>query len=80
VDLKAQLMTRLDAVEAVQIDAAQLERIDAAAMQVLLAFVLERTKQQRNVEWCGVNPVMQEAAQALGLEAALRLPALEEAA
>jgi len=67
-------------VEAVQIDVAQLERIDAAAMQVLLAFVLDRGKRERNVEWCGVNPAFKEAAQALGLEATLRLPALGQAA
>ena len=80
VELKSQLLSRLDTADAVQIDVAKLERIDAAAMQVLVAFVIDRADQEHNVEWCGVNAVLREAAKVLGLESALRLPALEQAA
>ncbi|MES1196476.1 MAG: STAS domain-containing protein [Steroidobacter sp.] len=74
-DLKAQLLKCLETTDAVQIDAAKLERIDAAGVQVLLAFVLDRAKQDRNVEWCAVNKTMRDAAKAMGLESTLRLPA-----
>ena len=79
-DLKQQLLKHLDATDAVQIDATNIERIDAAAMQVLVSFVLGRAKQQRNVEWCGINSVFSDAARTLGLDALLKLPALEQAA
>jgi ABC-type transporter Mla MlaB component len=74
-ELKSQLLGCFDSADAVQIDVAKLERIDAAGMQVLLAFVLDRAKQDRNVEWCGINTVIRDAAKAMGLAAALRLPA-----
>lgn len=73
-ELKAQLLKCLESPNAVQIDAAKLEKIDAAGVQVLLAFVLDRAKQDHNVEWCAVNKTMREAARAMGLESMLRLP------
>lgn len=74
VDLKKQLVAKLDMTDAVKIDVKQLERIDAAALQLLLAFVSDRSRQQRAVEWLGINEVMMEATSMLGLESLLRLP------
>jgi len=79
VELKSRLLPQLDAEDTVQIDVSKVERIDASVMQVLLAFVRDRTQRQRQVEWLGMNEVMMEAARLLGLNAELHLPAMEAA-
>jgi len=73
VDLKSQLLPQLDAEDTVQIDVSKVERIDASVMQVLLAFVRDRSQRQRQVEWLGMNDVIAEAARLLGLQSALNL-------
>jgi ABC-type transporter Mla MlaB component len=52
-----------------------LQRIDTAGLQVITAFVRERTGNGRMVEWQGTAPVLASAAQLLGLTSLLRLPA-----
>jgi anti-anti-sigma regulatory factor len=74
VALRSQLLDVIDSAAAVIIDAAQLERIDTAALQVLAAFVRDRRKQQQEVLWLNVNDALSEAAQTLGLLAALGIP------
>jgi ABC-type transporter Mla MlaB component len=74
VDLKLQLLPQLEAEDTVQIDVSKVERIDASVMQVLLAFVRDRTQRQRQVEWLGMNDVIAEAARLLGLQSVLQLP------
>ncbi len=80
IELKTQLLPRIDVKDTIQIDVSKVERIDAAAIQVLLAFVCQRTAQQRKVEWLGMNAVMAEAATTLGLVSLLQLPDLRAAA
>lgn len=80
VDLRQQLLPRVDAPEAVRIDVSHVERIDAATMQVLLAFVRDRAQQHHDVEWLGMNAAMLDAAAALGLASLLKLPAMGAAA
>jgi len=59
----------------VTLDASALQRIDTAALQVIAAFVRERTDFGHTVEWQGSAPVLATAAQLLGLTTLLRLPA-----
>ncbi len=79
-DLKTQLLLRINVETTVQIDVSKVERIDAAAMQVLLVFVRQRTQHQRKVEWLGINAVMTEAVTVLGLASLLQWPESREAA
>lgn len=81
-DCKQQLLNYLNC-DSVTIDVNAVERIDTAYLQVLLSFVRSRTSQsgeQPAVTWSHVGPVMAEAAKILGLQAALGLPELSEAA
>jgi len=80
VELKSQLLSVLDAEALVPIDVSKVKRIDAAAVQVLLAFVRDRGRGNRDVEWLGMNDVMLDAAKTLGLHSVLRMPAEGEAA
>lgn len=75
---KQQLLQHLDAAT-VTIDVQAVERIDTAYLQVLLSFIRSRNPQQA-VVWTHVTPAMTEAVQVLGLQAALGLPELSEAA
>jgi ABC-type transporter Mla MlaB component len=73
--LKEGLAGLLDEPEAVTLDISALQRIDTAGMQVITAFVRERTGHGRLVEWQGAAPVLAAAARLLGLTSLLRLPA-----
>ncbi len=73
--LKEQLAGLLDEALPVTLDIASLQRVDTAAMQVITAFVRERTVKGLPVEWQGSAPVFVTAAQLLGLTSLLKLPA-----
>jgi len=79
VELKSRLLLQLEAEDTVQIDVSKVERIDASVMQVLLAFVRDRTQRKQQVEWRGTNEVIMEAARILGLHSVLHLPVTEAA-
>ena len=73
--LKERLAGLLDDPQAVTLDISALQRIDTAGMQVITAFVRERTGHGRQVEWQGTAPVLAAAARLLGLTSLLKLPA-----
>lgn len=73
--LKEHLHALLDQPEPVTLEINTLQRIDTAGLQVLTAFVRERTNQGLAVEWQGTAPVLTTAAQLLGLTSVLKLPA-----
>jgi ABC-type transporter Mla MlaB component len=73
--LKESLAGLLDEPLPVTLDATALQRIDTAGLQLITAFVRDRTGQGRTVEWQGTAPVLTTAAQLLGLASVLRLPA-----
>lgn len=75
VALKEQLARLLDEPRPVTLDISTLQRIDTAALQVITAFVRERTGNGHAVEWRGTAPVLVTAAQLLGLTSLLKLPA-----
>jgi ABC-type transporter Mla MlaB component len=73
--LKENLAALLDEPLPVTLDITALQRIDTAGLQVITAFVSERTGHGRSVEWQGTAPVLTTAARLLGLTSLLRLPA-----
>jgi ABC-type transporter Mla MlaB component len=74
-ELKQTLCLHLDDAAPVTVDVGSVERVDTSTMQVLCAFVRDRAAQERKVEWLGDASVVREAAQLLGVEAMLCLPA-----
>jgi ABC-type transporter Mla MlaB component len=76
-ELKQSLCLHLDAVEPVTVDVGSVERVDTSTMQVLCAFVRDRSAQQRKVEWLGDASVLRDAARLLGVEPILCLPQVE---
>jgi ABC-type transporter Mla MlaB component len=58
----------------VALDVGKVERVDTSTMQLLCAFVRDRSAQQRKVEWVGDANVIREAARLLGVEELLSLP------
>ena len=94
IDLPAQCLLR-DAAEyrerllkcvqatSVVIDAGAVERIDTAFVQVLVAFVRSRADDNRpneSIVWRRVNPEFAGAVRLLGLQSALVMPDVSEAA
>ena len=73
-ELKQTLCLHLDDVAPVRVDVGSVERVDTSTMQVLCAFVRDRSAQQRQVEWLGDATVVRDAARLLGVEAMLCLP------
>ena len=73
--LKQSLNGLLEQPLPVTLDVSALQRIDTAGLQLITAFVQERARQGRSVEWHGSAPVLSSAAQLLGLTSLLRLPA-----
>ena len=73
-ELKQSLCLHLDRDAPVSLDVGSVERVDTSTMQVLCAFVRDRSAQQRRVEWLGDSSVVREAARLLGVEAMLCLP------
>lgn len=76
-ELKQTLCLHLDDAEAVTVDVGSVERVDTSTMQVLCAFVRDRSAQERKVEWLGDPGVVRDAARLLGVESMLCLPAAE---
>ena len=73
-ELKQTLCQYVDEVAPVALDVSKVERIDTSTMQLLYAFVRDRTVRERKVEWVGDSPVIRDAARLLGVEALLSLP------
>ena len=76
-ELKQSLCLHLDEAAAVTLDVDGVERVDTSTMQLLCAFVRDRSAHQRKVEWLGNASVVREAARLLGVEAMLSLPQAE---
>ena len=75
--LKQSLCQHLQAEAEVSIDVGGVERIDTSTMQLLCAFVRDRTVRQAKVEWVGDSRALREAARLLGVAAMLALPSTE---
>jgi ABC-type transporter Mla MlaB component len=73
-ELKQSLCLHLDHATPVALDVGHVERIDTSTMQLLCAFVRDRAKQRREVEWVGDSRVVRESARLLGVEGMLSLP------
>ena len=73
-ELKQSLCHYLDDVAPVALDVGKVERVDTSTMQLLCAFVRDRTARDRKVEWLGDLRVISDAARLLGVEALLSLP------
>ena len=76
-ELKQTLSLHLDAAAPVTLDVGSVERVDTSTMQVLCAFVRDRSALQRKVEWHGDASVVRDAARLLGVESMLSLPQAE---
>lgn len=69
-----ELLQLLDEPGSVAIDAKSVERIDTAIMQLLCAFVCDRSQRNASVTWVGVPQPLFDAARLLGVGALLALP------
>jgi ABC-type transporter Mla MlaB component len=78
-ELKQSLCLHLDQAAAVTLDVGGVERVDTSTIQLLCAFVRDRSEQRRKVEWLGDSRVVRDAARLLGVEALLCLPNAEVA-
>jgi ABC-type transporter Mla MlaB component len=76
-ELKQSLCLHLDQAAPVTLDVGSVERVDTSTMQVLCAFVRDRSAQQRKVEWLGDSRVVGDAARLLGVAGMLCLPPAE---
>jgi ABC-type transporter Mla MlaB component len=72
-ELKLSLCQYLDSPR-VSLVVGNVERVDTSTMQLLCAFVRDRSAQQRQVDWLGDPQVIRDAAHLLGVEAMLALP------
>ena len=73
-ELKQTLCLHLDDAAPVTLDVGSVERVDTSTLQVLCAFVRDRSAQQRKVEWRGDADVVRDAARLLGVDSMLCLP------
>ena len=73
-ELKQSLCLHLEQAAPVSLDVGSVERVDTSTMQLLCAFVRDRSAQQLAVEWIGDSPVVRDAARLLDVEALLCLP------
>jgi ABC-type transporter Mla MlaB component len=73
-ELKQSLCHYLDDGAPVALDVGKVERVDTSTIQLLCAFVRDRTSRDRKVEWLGDSLVIRDAARLLGVEALLCLP------
>jgi ABC-type transporter Mla MlaB component len=73
-ELKQSLCYYLDDGAPVALDVGKVERIDTSTIQLLCAFVRDRTARERKVEWVGDSLVIRDAARLLGVEDLLCLP------
>lgn len=72
--LQAALLNVVESTATVALDARSVERIDTATMQLLCAFVRERTARNLGVQWLGSPAVIVESAGLLGMQSMLALP------
>lgn len=72
--LKNELLQLLDEPGTVAIDAKSVERIDTAIIQLLCAFVRDRSQRNSGVTWVGAPQPLLDAARLLGVGAQLSLP------
>ena len=61
-ELKQSLCHYVDHSAPVGLDIGKVERIDTSTVQLLCAFVRDRTKQQHKVEWIGDSRIVRDAA------------------
>jgi ABC-type transporter Mla MlaB component len=73
--LQQMLCLHVDDAAPVTLDVGSVERVDTSTLQVLCAFVRERSAQHRKVEWLGDAGVVRDAARLLGVESMMCLPA-----
>ena len=73
-ELKQSLCHYLDDGAPVALDVGKVERVDTSTIQLLCAFVRDRTARDRKVEWLGDSHVIRDAARLLGVEEILSLP------
>jgi ABC-type transporter Mla MlaB component len=76
-ELKQSLCLHLDDAAPVMLDVGGVERVDTSTVQLLCAFVRDRSARQRKVGWVGDARVVRDAARLLGVEACLALPQAE---
>ena len=69
--LKVSLSAVVQESTAVTLDTSAVERIDTATMQLLCAFVRDRSGRNQRVTWLGESQVLQDAARLLGVRALL---------
>lgn len=65
--LRADLLGRLDAAAEVIVETGAVERIDTACLQLLCAFVRDRTRHGRTTAWRGRSDVLAQAVALLGV-------------
>jgi len=69
--LKISLSAIVQESAAVTLDTSAVERIDTATMQLLCAFVRDRSGRNQPVTWLGASQALQDAARLLGVRALL---------
>lgn len=74
VALRAELLERVDLVDAVGLDASGVQKVDTAGLQVLLAFARQRRGANVATAWTGCSDSMRRGAAGLDLVVALGLP------
>ena len=73
--LQQELVQKLKGSGPVVVDRTDVQRPNTAMLQLLAAFVRDLRAQSRSVEWSGERGPFDRAVRALGLNAALGLPA-----
>jgi anti-anti-sigma regulatory factor len=73
-DLRGQLLSRLEAGQALQIDGSQVERIDTAGVQLLVAFAIDCMERGIVFAWSARSPALEDAVGQLGVAALLESP------
>ena len=73
-ELKQSLCHYLDDGAPVALYIVKVERVDTSTIQLLCAFVRDRTARDRKVEWIGDSHVIRDAARLLGVAEILSLP------
>jgi ABC-type transporter Mla MlaB component len=73
-ELHQRLLQAVEHQHKVTIDASSVERVDTAILQVLTAFIIERKKQGKVVEWKPPSEVFYQAANLIDLTRHLDLP------
>lgn len=71
--LRAALLERLDSPVKVDVEVGAVERVDTVCLQLLSAFVRERTKHGRDTAWLGRSDVLVQAVALLGLGGTLTI-------